>query len=163
MVTDGAIHCLEAHVGSLVIALGLLMVPTSPSTERVKSTIGSLESSRKAKSLKEHVFHVWILSLDLTGLLKMLTLCGSNLMRLCPVSAAVARFSETRPEGASPGSVIESESFELSWWSSSIGTNLSRLDSSAIFLVELFFDIVGAKERISLLGPRKADSTSSQR
>ena len=116
MMTNGAIHCLEADVGSLVIALGLLMVSTSPSTERVKSTIGSLESSRKAKTLEEHVFRVWVLSLDLTGLLKMLALCDGNLMRLCPVSAAVARFSETRPEGASPGSVIESKGLKLSWW-----------------------------------------------
>ena len=114
--TNGTIRCLETDVCSLVIALGFLMVSASPSTERVKSIIDSLESSRKAKTLKEHVFRVWVISLDLTGLLKMLAFCNGDLVRLCPVSAAVARFSETRPEGASHRSVIESKGFELSRW-----------------------------------------------
>ena len=116
MVTDGAIHRLEARVGPLVVALLLLVVSTPSSTECVPFVVDSFELSRETETLKVHAFHVLVVPLYSTGLLKMLTLCNGDLVRQRSVTAAVARFSGTRPEGTSHLSVVESKSFELSRW-----------------------------------------------
>ena len=135
MVTDGAVHRLEARVGSLVVALLLLVVSTPSSTECVPFIVDSFELSRETETLKVYAFHVLVVSLYSTSLLKMLTLLNGDLVRQRSVTAAVARFSGTRPEGASHLSVIESNGFELFRWQSSISTNLSLLDPFTVFLV----------------------------